>query len=148
MDTFEKNNFKLSDIKKENPFKVPDEYFDGFSARLHKKLEAEKVTLPQAGNRIIRFLKPVLAVAASIAVIFLLVNWPLKTFLPFQTAETNNNIEIIDNDYLSLLESMDEEAIFALLENESLEEDFSDEDLMQYVTMNVSNYELYAGTVN
>ena len=148
MDKFINNNFKLSDIKKENPFKIPDNYFDNFSARLQEKLQAEKATVPKPTNRIIQFLKPALGLAASFALIFLLVYWPLKTFVPEQTAGNTENFELIETEFLSLVESIDENSIYTMFQEENSESVFSDEDLMNYVSMNVSNYDLYAGTFN
>ena len=76
---------KLSKMKQESPFGVPDNYFDDFSARLQMKIETEKTILPNQQNRIIQFLKPAIGLAASFALIFMLVYWPLKSFTP----ETN-----------------------------------------------------------
>jgi len=101
---------RLSKIKKENPFRVPDNYFDDFSARLAVKLEAEKEVLPQPKNPIIRYLKPVLGLAASFALIFMLVYWPLKSFLPQYFAKSETYIESTNEDdtFISILERLDE----------------------------------------
>ena len=45
---------ELSKIKKENPFKVPEHYFDDFSARLQMKLDAEKMEVPKQQKKIIQ----------------------------------------------------------------------------------------------
>jgi hypothetical protein len=146
---------RLSKIKKENPFRVPDNYFDDFSARLAVKLEAEKEVLPQPKNPIIRYLKPVLGLAASFALIFMLVYWPLKSFLPQYFAKSETYIESTNEDdtFISILERLDETLFFALLteptsENETEEAGFNDDELLGYLSANISDYELYLQTEN
>lgn len=146
---------ELSKLKKEQPFVVPDKYFDDFSARLHHRLEAEKQGLPQKQNRVIRFLKPALGLAASFALIFMLVYWPVKTFLPNYLAKTNTYIDV-DNEedhFLSFLEKLDENSFFALIHENSINEetaegDFNDEELLSYLSSNVTDYEIYIQTEN
>ncbi|MCF6333065.1 MAG: hypothetical protein L3J11_07255 [Draconibacterium sp.] len=137
---------ELSKIKKENPYGVPDKYFDDFYARLQTKIDAEKRLVPRQQNRTIRFLKPIIGLAASFALIFMLVYWPLKIFMPNQLA---NNTEILDKndvDYLSIVEGIDEDSFYTLLDEPSNSVDFSNEDLMSYVSTNVSEYEIYLAT--
>ncbi len=146
---------ELSKLKKEPPFGVPDNYFDDFSARLHHRLEAEKQTLPQRGNPIIRYLKPVLGLAASFALIFMLVYWPVKSFLPNYLAKTNTYIESTseDVDFVTFLEKLDENSFFALIQEpfinqETANDDFNDEELLSYLSSNVSDYDIYVQTEN
>lgn len=143
------NNKKpeLSKIKREYPFRVPDNYFDDFSARLQIKLEAEKKASPKRKNRIIQFLKPAIGLAASFALIFMLVYWPLKSHLPNTIAtNTNTKPEFYEDDYLSLVEGIDENSFYALLNEPATSVEFSDEDLMNYVSSNISEYEIYLET--
>lgn len=139
---------QLSKIKKDIPFGVPDNYFDNFSARLQLKLEAEEAVLPNSKNRIIQFLKPALSLAASFALIFMLVYWPLKTFIPNQVASNGNQSEqgISDMEYVNMVEGIDEYSFFALLEEPSGSENFSDEEIMSYLQENSSEYEIYTET--
>ncbi len=149
MDNLRENTPELSNIKKENPFRTPSHYFDDFSARLQMKLETETTVIPAPKNRIIQLLKPAISLAASFALIFLLVYWPLKTFLPDKVAD-NNNVEIEsydnENQYLTLLEGIDEDSFYALLDEPSTTVDFSDDELMNYINTNISEYEIYLGT--
>jgi hypothetical protein len=149
MDNLRENTPGLSKIKKENPFRVPDNYFDDFPARLQMKIEAGKEVVPVPENRIIQLLKPAISLAASFALIFLLVYWPLKTFLPGHIAE-NSTIEVEsydnENQYLTLLESIDENSFYVLLNEPSATVEFSDDELMNYINANISEYEIYLGT--
>ncbi len=138
---------ELSKIKKENPFGVPPHYFDDFSARLQMKIEAEKAVLPSPKNRIIQFLKPALSLAASFALIFLLVYFPLKTFNNAQLAEnSDSDTELTNDDYLTLLEGMDENSFYALLNEPTSSDEFSDDELLNYLGSNVSDYDIYLET--
>ncbi len=146
---------ELSKIKKEQPFGVPDKYFDDFSARLHHRLETERQPLPQKQNRVIRFLKPALSLAASFALIFMLVYWPVKSFLPNYLAKTNTYIESPSEEstYLSFIEKLDENSFFALLYEPFVSEetdsyDFNDDELLNFLSANVSDYEIYLQTEN
>ncbi|MCG6186435.1 hypothetical protein [Maribellus maritimus] len=151
MDNLKENTPELSKIKKENPFRVPENYFDDFSARLQMKIEAEKKVVPGPKRRIIQLLKPAISLAASFALIFLLVYWPLKSFLPGKFAESNTiEIESYDNEnqYLTLLEGIDENSFYALIDEPSATVEFSDDELINYINTNMSEYDIYLGTDN
>ncbi|HKI88473.1 MAG TPA: hypothetical protein VKA38_05550 [Draconibacterium sp.] len=140
---------KLSKIKKEIPFGVPENYFDDFSARLQMKIGAERITLPNQQNRIIQFLKPALGLAASFALIFMLVYWPLNSFTPTEVANsTNSGNEITDSEYRSMVEGMDENSFYTLLEEPAQTVQISDDDLLNYLSASVSDYDIYMGTEN
>ena len=144
MDELKKIAPKLSEIKKENPFGVPPHYFDDFSARLQMKIEAEKTVLPSPKNRIIQFLKPALSLAACFALVFLLVYFPLKTYKNGQLANNaSQNSELTNDDYLSIVEGMDENSFYALLSEPVINNDYSDDELVAYLSSNVSDYDIY-----
>ncbi len=144
MDEFKNIAPKLSNLKKENPFGTPEKYFDDFSARLKMKLEAEKEVVPIQQNRIIRFLKPALGLAASFAIIFMLVNLPLKKFMSQKVVSSNIETELSETDYLNVVERIDENSFFAMLTETDDEIEFSEEDLLIYASVNISEYELFA----
>jgi hypothetical protein len=139
---------KLSKLKKEQPFRAPDNYFDDFSARLQMKLEAEKKVVPEQKSGIIRFLKPALGLAASFALIFMLVYWPLKTFMQTDVAALEDTTEYPDSEFLNIVEDLDESSFFALLEESNGTEDFSDDDLVVYVSANFTDYEIFENIEN
>ena len=146
MDELKKISPELSKLKKENPFRTPDKYFDDFSAQLQMKLEAEKKSVPIQQNRIIRFLKPAIALAASFTIIFMLVYWPLKTFVPSEVANNTEILNMNEMEYRNNIEGIDENSFYSLLEEKTTSIEFSDEDLISYVNTNVSEYEIYLAT--
>jgi hypothetical protein len=149
MDELEKIAPELSKIKKENPFRVPENYFEDFSARLQMKLDEEKTGVSNNQNRIIQFLKPALGLAAGFALIFMLAYWPLKTLTPNQQA-TNVSNETDESEmlYASLVEGMDVNSFYAMLDDQNGAAYFTDEDLADYVNTNSSEYEIYSETEN
>lgn len=146
MNELEKISPQLSKIKKENPFGTPDKYFDDFSARLQMKLEQEKKGAPIRQNRFVRFLKPALGLAASFALIFTLVYWPLNTFLSGNIADNTLQIEQSDLEFETMLEGIDENSFYTLLEGSNGTASLTDEDLESYLVANVSEYEIFNQT--
>jgi hypothetical protein len=148
MDELEKNTPKLSKQKRENPFGTPDRYFDTFSVRLKMKLEAEQEAPLRPKQRIIRFLKPALSLAASFALIFLLVYWPIKTFMPDQAIINTAQQDLNEMEYESMVEGIDENSFYALLDESIDSTKFTDDDLLSYLSTNISEYDIYDGTNN
>jgi hypothetical protein len=149
MDELKKIAPELSKLKKENPFRVPENYFEDFSARLQERLETEKTEVPKNQNRVIQFLKPAIGLAAGFALIFTLSYWPLRIFTPNEQAE---NITIINSEsemlYASWVEGIDENSFYAMLDNPNGSVDFTDDDLADFVNTNSSEYDIYSETGN
>ena len=148
MDELKKIAPELSKLKKETPFRTPDEYFDDFSARLHMQIQAEKRAVAPRKTRFIQIFKPALGLAASFALIFLLVYVPLKTFMPVQTntvAETTDSEEM---SIMNILEHLDESSFLSLLNESENTSNFSDEDLSLYVSANFNDYEIFENLNN
>lgn len=143
---------QLSEIKKENPFRAPENYFDDFSARLNAKIEAEKESeTPVKSGRIIRFLKPALGLAASFALIFMLVYWPLNKFSPkneLASSSTTPSESLTETEYAMMVGSLDENSFYELIETPAEQVEFSDEELLNYVTANTSEYEIFVESNN
>lgn len=138
---------KLSNLKKENPFGTPDKYFDTFSTRLQIKLEAEKELAPNKQRSIIRFLKPAIGLAASFALIIVLVYWPLTNFMSKQgPVATNVESNLKELEYEQMIEGIDENSFYSLLEETNGSTDFTSDDLENYLVANVSEFEIYSET--
>jgi type IV secretory pathway component VirB8 len=150
MNELNKNASELSKISKENPFRTPDNYFDDFSARLRVKIDAEKsATLPKR-TRLIQILKPAFGLAASFALIFMLVYVPLKTFMPHHVENVAANTEEYDTEtgILNYIENIDESSFISLLHETENDDTFSDDDLALFVSSNFNDYELYENLQN
>ncbi len=139
---------ELSKIKKETPFRVPEHYFEDFSARLQIKLDAEKKEAPKKQSKVIQFLKPALSIAAGFALLFTMAYWPLKLITTNQQA-SNTNIEIDLNEmlYANMVEGIDQNSFYALLDEPDNSTQLSDEDLAVIVNSNSSEYDIYSETI-
>lgn len=146
-----KNQFtELSKYGKEVPFRVPENYFDDFSARLQTRLETEKTANPETENRIIKFLKPALGLAASFALIFMLVYWPVKWITPEKTAGTQDMENgLSDLEFRSILEGIDMNTFYALFEEEPApNNEISNDEMLQYLSASISDYDIFLNDNN
>lgn len=140
---------ELSKLKKEVPFGTPKNYFDDFSARMHTKIAAEKLPKQEKKPRVIQLLKPFIGLAASFALIFMLVYVPLKTFINKDLTQVAQTTEYPDTEFINVLEDLDESSFLALLEEEEAnDESFTDEELTSYVSANFTDYEIFEFTEN
>jgi len=135
---------RLSELKKEPPFRMPPHYFDDFPGRLQYKLEQEFTAAPaEPRGKIIRLLKPIMGLAASFLLIFMLVYWPLQILTPQKMASGSKNATDLDDNLLHLLENVDEPTFYTLLENEPEKVTFNDEELISYLSTTQSEFEIY-----
>lgn len=79
----ENKPFKLDEINKKSPFKVPDNYFDDFAKKMQHQIENEPhaVVIPFMTK-----IRPYLYVAASVLIIFSI------TFVALNTSEKEENV--------------------------------------------------------
>lgn len=91
---------KLNEITDKNPFKVPENYFD----RVNRKIISSTVEKKEAGRRMSFRMKPLFAVAASVAGLFLIGFLAVKLLTgrgdSFQVSEILNesNTELLLNE--------------------------------------------------
>jgi len=123
---------------------MPPHYFDDFPGRLQYKLEQEFTAAPaEPRGKIIRLLKPIMGLAASFLLIFMLVYWPLQILTPQKMASGSKNATDLDDNLLHLLENVDEPTFYTLLENEPEKVTFNDEELISYLSTTQSEFEIY-----
>lgn len=82
---------ELEKMKKQNPFVVPENYFNEFSEHLTQRINAEEEH-KSVFRKVYVFLKPAIGLAASLILIFLLVYSPLK-----KTPKISNSIHPNEN---------------------------------------------------
>ncbi len=145
MDDLKKIAPKLSSVKKGNPYRVPDNYFEDFYARLEPKLHSEGTDKKERQTTLIRLLKPALGLAASITLIFLIVYWPLSRFdTPSVVQDNFGPVTNEQNEqYSILIDELDENSLFALLEDNLEDGNYSDDELIGYLSTSFDEYELF-----
>jgi len=113
------------------------------------KIDAENAEPKKKENKIIQLIKPALGLAAGFALIFMLAYWPLNTFTKKQMAK-NNDTELETNEmlYASMVEGIDLNSFYVLLDDQNGEVHFDDDDLVDFVNTYSSDYEIFSETNN
>lgn len=153
---YEENDIEPEFMKrpKANPFRTPDHYFDTIEDRIMGAIEHEaKKKTTSAPSKIFQLLKPVLGLAASFAVIYLLAYYPIKYFSPqsIVKSETTNisSPEIMDA-YSFNVSLIDENSLVSTIfndETDTLSEIKSDE-LLAYLSTEMTDLEIYTEIQN
>jgi len=126
----------------ENPFKVPEGYFDSLQDRIEARIEAEETTLTKK-QQVLRILKPVLTMAASFALAFLLLYYPIRRLIPEYIEShqaTNTNDMPTDEDILIGL--MDDTFFYESLNEEPNTSTSNNEEVLAYLSVEMSDYEV------
>ncbi len=135
------------------PFKVPDGYFDTLEDQIEAKIADERTSVSPKG-KLIRMMKPMLAMAASFALIFMLVYYPLSVFLPYYMAKnadmpmdtttvTEDDLAIsyftgLTNSYYDLFN----------IEEVTPEVEVNEQELLDYLAFEMNEAEIYAELIN
>jgi hypothetical protein len=130
---------KLSKIKKGNPYRIPENYFEELPGRISETIHAQKET-EQVKHLFLKKIRPHLAVAASIVVFTVIGYFGYKLIY-----SNNSNIELTSGeitDYVEYYSSEIEENMFIeMLEEDKLPEadysDLSDEIITYLVDENI-----------
>ncbi|MCF8358927.1 MAG: hypothetical protein K9H26_09230 [Prolixibacteraceae bacterium] len=135
-----KKHKHLSSIGRENPFSVPDGYFNSFHEALMKKIDREE-TKPKRKS-IGRAIKPALWMAASFLIIVSAIGVAVKYVeswekVPQQTVaatkEAPEQTTLYLNDWM----------LYSILDKENNEEKISDEMMEEVLLASVSDYDLF-----
>lgn len=151
---YEDENIEPEFLKrpKINPFRTPDNYFETIEDRIMGNIEyqAKKKT---TSSVIIRFLKPVLGLAASFALIYLLVYYPINTFLQKDTAKTELT-DSVATDWLYAdsfnLASIDENALVTAMfsDETSTANQTNPDEVLAYLSSGMNDVEIYSEIQN
>jgi len=142
---------QLRNHRKELPFRVPENYFESFADRLLVRIEREEQ--PSKKRSLYFYLKPALMMAASIAIVMLLVYVPVKKFYPStgmsyltqQKAKTDtvDSSSVVPVTLISYFtESQFMAAVTDLTELDS--DTISNDDLADFIAANYNDYDVIA----
>ena len=151
---YEEENIEPDFLKrpKTNPFRTPDYYFESLEDRIMGNIE-DKAKKKSSSARLIQFLKPALGLAASFTLVYLLVYYPINTFLLKPTAETTITDTVTSDlltDYSINLASIDENSLINAIfsdETNNLAETNPDE-LLAYLSTGLNDVEIYTEIQN
>lgn len=140
----------FGNLKKGQPFRVPESYFETFADRLKVRIEEEEQ--PNKKRSLFIYLKPILMMAASFVLVMLLVSVPIKKFFPSgkgYIAQRQLNTDSIDSASLipaTLISYFSEgQFLSAVSDVKELESDtLSTDNLADYIAANYNEYDIIA----
>lgn len=149
---YEEENTEPEFLKrtKKNPFKTPENYFDSIEERImHSIKKEEKEKTSTGAGKVYRLLKPVLGLAASLALVFMLVYYPFKYFSSGKLAQTNATDTTVGegNDFYSVvISSIDENALVNALASEEQisQEEMNPDEVIAYLSSDMNDIEIYS----
>lgn len=137
--------------RKDQPFNVPEGYFETFADRLMARIEEEEQ--PDKKRSLFFYLKPALMMAASFAFVMLLVYVPIKKFFPSagiaEVSQQKVKTDSVDAASVvpATLISYFSESQFMLAVTDMTESEpdtISNEDLAEFIADNYSDYDVIA----
>lgn len=139
---------------KKNSFRTPDNYFDTVEDRVMQRIhqESDKKHISYSG-KVIRFLKPALAVAASLGIVFMLVYYSVNHFSTKEVANVNG-IDAITPDtmdaYSLSFSLVDENSLITTIINEdqAVKEEINPDEVLAYLSSDMNDIEIYSEIKN
>lgn len=122
------------------PFKVPEGYFDTFAERLMEQLDTpgeEK----QGKKLLFRIIRPMLAMAASFTIIFMLVYYSTQVYERTENKQSLAQLESSEDNYFDLFHINDHSMLMAF-ENVEPVNEYNEEIMETYLMASVSDIEL------
>lgn len=137
---------------KVNPFKTPDYYFESLEDRIMGNIEYQDKSKTRS-SKVIQFLKPALGLAASFTLIYLLVYYPINTFLLKDSVKTeisaNGSSDSLEG-YLYGIATIDESSLVSAIfsdETTDLTESTPDE-ILAYLSLGNNDIKIYSEIQN
>lgn len=138
---------------KSNPFKTPEYYFDTLEDRIMANIQYQDEKKTKKPSGIIQYLKPVLGLAASFALVYLLVYYPITTFILKDTAQvaiTDSTETDWSEAYSVTLSNISENtlvnAIFS--EESNAVTEANPDELLAYLSSGMNDIEIYSEIQN
>jgi hypothetical protein len=135
-----------------NPFKTPEYYFDTLEDRIMANTQYQDKKKTKS-SRAIQYLKPVLGLAASFALVYLLVYFPITTFLIKDNAPISG-IDSTETDWTEVYSV----TLSNISENTLVDAIFSEEsppvtetnpdELLAYLSSGMNDIEIYSEIQN
>ncbi|MGF7138488.1 hypothetical protein [Roseimarinus sediminis] len=121
------------------PFKVPEGYFDTFAERLMEQIDAPDEE-KQGKKLLFRVIRPMLAMAASFTIIFMLVYYSTQVYERTNNQQSLTQLDSEDN-YFDLFHINDHSMLMAF-ENVEPGNEYNEEIMETYLMASVSDIEL------
>lgn len=138
--------------KPENPFQTPDQYFESLEDRIMAGIKHAEKTQSKK-SKVVHFLKPVLGLVASFALVYMLVYYPINHFLPQsmgKTDQADTSGSGIPEAYSLSFSSVDENTLFNLIISDDSNNDtqLNSDDVIGYLASGTNDLDLYSEIQN
>lgn len=153
---YEEENIEPEFMKrqKKNPFRTPDHYFDSIEDRVMGAIEHEaKNKTTSKSGKIFQLLKPVLGLAASFSLIYLLAYYPIKYLSPnsLVKSETIDSTSTDSMEAYSLTFSLiDENSLVNAIFNDenATQAEINPDEVLAYLSTEMTDLEIYTEIQN
>lgn len=138
--------------RSQNPFRTPDNYFESLEERIMGNIKVPTMK-KSSSTQIIRFLKPVVGIAASLTLIFMLGYYSINTFMLKDTATTEltdpDSTDLL-NDYFINISSIDENSLMdAIFTDETnVFAETNPDEFLAYLSTGLNDVEIYSEIQN
>lgn len=130
-----------------NPFRVPEGYFDSLESRIMEGIQVTNGKKRRPVN-VVRILKPVLGIAASIVFVYLLTNIP---FTKSTTGTKSSAISLSAKDDSTFNFSLIDESTLAnaiFSEEENKVDNINPEEMLAYLSSGLNEVQIYSEIQN
>lgn len=132
----------------QNPFRTPDYYFESLEDRIMGNIN-HQTKKKSSSTKIIQFLKPALGLAASFTLIYMLVYYPINTFLlkdTVKTEQTDTTASDFLNDYPINLSSIDDNSLInAIFTDETnVFAETNPDEFLAYLSSGLNEVDIYS----
>ncbi|MBK5203266.1 MAG: hypothetical protein JJE45_06065 [Prolixibacteraceae bacterium] len=156
-------NDKNQNNLRENPFGVPEGYFDSFESRLEKRMKEDSlenkinsdINKKPLGGKIIKLIKPVMGIAAGLILVLLLVHYSLKNNSLVLVSEQPDSSVVMqyEEELMAKSADLDEKTFYDVLitREDSTVSILSIDDPEKVITIlsdELNDYDLYAEIIN
>ena len=137
---------------KTNPFKTPDYYFDSMEDRIMAGIK-QSARPKNNSAKIIQLMKPALGLAASFALIYLLVYYPINVLILKTASKTeiaqSSSTDLFDN-YSFHFGSIDDNTLADVIFSDETSNDSltSPDELLAYLSSGLNDVEIYSEIQN
>ncbi|HEY3371747.1 MAG TPA: hypothetical protein VGK10_12905 [Prolixibacteraceae bacterium] len=154
---YQEDNIEPEFLKrpKMKPFRTPDHYFDSIEGRVMESIKSEAKKKTGSGSRkLFQLLKPVLGLAASVTIIYMLAYYPIKYFstkslVKSETADTTAH-DVMDA-YSLNLSLIDENSLVNAIwgdETTTTAAEINPDEVLAYLSTEMTDLEIYSTIQN
>jgi hypothetical protein len=135
-----------------SPFRTPDHYFDSLEDRIMSGIKHDAKKKKTTTTKVLQLLKPVLALAACLSIVYLLVYSPIqfktKSIVKAETTDTTSN-SLLDN-YAFNISFVDENSLVnAIFSEEKVDSTkVNPDELLAYLSTEMTDLDIYSEIQN